>query len=248
MITEALCEKMSQAEAVAALAGIDAVYSYERPGSARGKKWYQLLPHIFRSNAPSFTVSGDSDGVLVRNIDELAYFRENPCKGELISDASLYSMNSEAREFLREQGVSAETLPYEISGRDIEERGARGSVLVIYGRVPLMISAQCLYITGRGRKCEKRKSGHTVKIKDRKGAEMEALSFCRYCYNVIYNSVPLLIEPEGSWLEKNGIDRIRLDFTTETEEEAVRIARAILSGDTSKISSFTRRHFKKGVM
>lgn len=94
----------------------------------------------------------------------------------------------------------------------------------IYGRLPLMISAQCLAKTTRG--CDK-KSG-IYQLRDRKGTEFCVKCQCRFCYNIIYNSVPVSLFPELEAAERLGAGGWRLSFTLEGKEETRRVLREFL--------------------
>ena len=73
-----------------------------------------------------------------------------------VLDSSVYTFNSAAQELVKKFGVAGDTVPAELNFREMRRRENRDSELVVYGRLPLMISAQCLAKTTRG--CDK-KSG-----------------------------------------------------------------------------------------
>ncbi len=229
---------MDQARAVSKIDGVSAIYSQKKPELAEGVKWYQLLPRIFRPK-DELDMDISSDGVLVRNMDELAFAVSLAGGTEIISDTSLHALNPDALSFLKEQGVTADTLSFEMSRRDIEERGAEGSILVCYSRVPLMVTAQCMYRAGHSDKCVKTPDGHREALVDRKGRKIQAVSDCRYCYSVLYNPVPLLIEPDRAWLERTGISRIRLDMSVENPDETSDIVRSFVQGRVPQLREFT---------
>ena len=115
----------------------------------------------------------------------------------------------------------------------------KGMELVVYGRAPMMISAQCLKkTTGR---CDGRPS--VMVLEDRKGAGMPVINCCRFCCNTIYNAVPAVLYDLPEETEAVGACAYRYEFTDETADEV----RKILAG-TWKPSAFTRGHFKKSVL
>ena len=64
--------------------------------------------------------------------------------------------------------------------------------ILVYGRLPVMVSAQCLLKTN-GR-CLKQQGGKKVcRLTDRMGKTFPVSAECRYCYNIIYNSTPLVL-------------------------------------------------------
>ena len=111
--------------------------------------------------------------------------------------------------------------------------------LTVYGRAPMMVSAQCINKTVHG--CDKRQ--RCLKLKDRKGAEMPVKNICRFCYNEIYNSVPTVLYDMSDTIERIAPDALRYDFTTETAQEV----REILAKVPLKAGTFTRGHLKRGV-
>ena len=117
----------------------------------------------------------------------------------------------------------------------------------MYGRQILMVSAQCVRKNTAG--CDK-KSG-ILALKDRKGMQFPAKCCCDFCYNVLYNSVPLGLLRELKELSSCEYAGYRLSFTTENQKETARILRlfaqamqGILPEDTMP---FTKGHYQRGV-
>ena len=163
-------------------------------------------------------------------------------------DSSVYTFNSAAQELVKKFGVSGDTVPAELTFREMRRRENRDSELVVYGRLPLMISAQCLAKTTRG--CDK-KSG-IYQLRDRKGTEFCVKCQCGFCYNIIYNSVPVSLFPELEAAERLGAGGWRLSFTLEGKEETRRVLREFLgagSGADKKQEEtpYTKGHFRRGV-
>ena len=229
---------------------------------AAGKKAYYALPFVFRQEARRLFEKEETlgqlrqaglDGVLLRSLDELAFWQEKDLPGKRIADAGLYSWNREAEAFLTEAGAEVLTLPPELHEKDYGEARFLPREQVVYGRLPLMVSAQCvqrtkedcLKMTGQPALTEPR---FTV-LTDRTGAEMPCESRCRFCMGVIYNAVPLYLgdiaRNETAW---------RLQFTDESEAETARIlnlfADALRRGEKPgrpEDFAFTRGNYKRGV-
>ena len=141
-----LFEDSSMAKRLSGLEGIDAVYSADYPfdGETRGVRWYRLFPYVFRLGSEA-EPDERADGVMVRNIDELGYVLSSGYEGEIITDAGVYTMNSQSVRELTEDGVTRTVYPLEANFHELRERGyAKTSVLVVYGRAMLMISANCV--------------------------------------------------------------------------------------------------------
>ena len=84
-----------------------------------------------------------ADGVLVRNMESLLFARKYAPTLSVVTDYSIYTMNSEAKAFLKAAGASRVTVPLELNERELRQRGCAADEAVIYGYIPLMISAQC---------------------------------------------------------------------------------------------------------
>ena len=291
MYTGVLCETEGLAEKLSSLEGVDRIYSYEYPysgsGKEKGKKWIQLLPYVFRSDT-KLTIDSRSDGVMVRNTDELMYVLSEGYRGEVVSDSCLYTMNSEAVKTLLSMGVTRAVYPLELEFKELRERGfAELSELVLYGRSPLMISANCVYKDSTKKCAGKEQEGDGsrredasnisnvsgagkgqfyVNLTDRKRTDFPVLCDCRYCCNVIYNSVPTSLHKAMERVRELSPASVRLDFTTEDFESAEKIIKyyvnlieAFDEGERSgafgaagieipgELESFTYGHFRNGV-
>ena len=158
--------------------------------------------------------SGKIKGLLIRNLEDLAYFNQD-YGDRIITDFSLYSYNMTATSVF-DHYSAGHTLPLELSKSEADDilRGASIFERVIYGRAPLMITANCIRKTLKS--CSH--SGGFETIIDRKGISFPVRCDCHHCLNVIYNSVPLL-------LEKDRRDDItgRIEFSNENSEEVSEI-------------------------
>ena len=196
----------------------------------------------------------ESDEILVRTADGLGFLIQNGYKGKIIADAGLYTFNRASKQFLKDSGVYRDTVPLELNYHEIRERGVEASELVIYGHVPMMISAQCLYKNTKDACRKDEKNGHRTVLKDRIGKNLPVICFCRYCLNVIYNSVPLSLHTELEKIRTLDVPSVRLSFTVEKPEEALDITGffiKLLSGtsraDSVPFKEYTRGHFIRGV-
>ena len=213
------------------------------------------LPYVFReagvrwlSEHKTELAEAGFDGFLVRNLDEAGFFESFPVPGKRIFDAGLYTWNHVAAQIMRSLGADELTLPYELNLHELGERGTdERDTLVVYGKIPLMLSAQCTKKNTGGCLKKKAVSGLSAPafstLTDRKGAVFTEDSRCLLCYTVIYNSVPLwLIDkiPEGT-------GRVRLMFTDEPEEEMRAVLKAFERRESPREGRFTRGHFTRGV-
>ena len=76
------------------------------------------------------------------------------------------------------------------------------------------------------------------------------------CYNIIYNTAPLVLLEQIGEIEEMGIHEIRLHFTIEDTEETKRVIRiyadAFWRGQKTLTAAevfadFTRGHYKRGI-
>lgn len=248
------------------LAGIDGIYlpsdrlapsSWAAAAAAchrAGKRAYLALPWVMRREAGQYLLAHEKeclaaafDGFLVRNTDEAGFLTERKWPGEKIFDAGMYSWNREAAAVMRSLGADVLTLPYECRKQEWDILGYEGKEMVVYGRLPVMISAQCARKTGGN--CLQAGGGGDLlrfhgfyELRDRKGAKFLQDSHCLFCYNVIYNSVPL-------WLADRipaACGRIRFAFTDEGPEAAAALIASFRQGK-GKPALYTRGHFTRGV-
>lgn len=218
------------------------------------KQCFLALPYIFRERGARFLEKNVGwiqkagfDGYLIRSLEELFFLKRHHLEGRFIADHNLYTWNREAAAFLREAGCTNTTLPIELTGREWRERGIRGEELIVYGRLPMMISAQCLKNSLIG--CDR--TPDLLVLKDRMGNRMPVKNYCTYCYNVVYNNRPLALMEEAKELLEQKPGAVRVIFTVETREETAERLKgftdAFLYGRKSSISigEFTRGHYKR---
>ena len=80
-------------------------------------------------------------------------------------------------------------------------------------------------------------------LKDRKDAFMPSENICRFCYGVIYNSVPTAIYDLKGEIRDIAPDSIRYEFTIENGKEVL----DVLGSERPAEGSFTRGHFRRSV-
>lgn len=223
---------------------------------AAGKSCFYRMPHVFReetkmlyAQTERFEALHHFDGVLFENYEEFFFLRGNGFDGKLIPDHNMYSYNRFAKEFWRQQGIRKDTAPLELNDRELAVRGCADSEILAYGRLPMMVSAQCL--RKNTDRCTNR-SG-LLFLKDRKGKQFAVKNNCKFCYNIIYNQVPLSLFDQKDELDALKPLGLRLSFTIETPEKAEAVARAFTERFVEEknfeydFGDFTRGHFKRGV-
>ena len=132
-------------------------------------------------------------GFLVRTLEDLSFLRDKYPEAPIITDYNLYTYNSKASEFL-DMYSGDHTYPLELSSSECMDLSeTRNTEKVVYGRVPLMITANCIRKTLKS--CSHKAGFET--IIDRKGIAFPVKCDCLHCMNVIYNSVPLMIPADS---------------------------------------------------
>ena len=184
-------------------------------------------------------------GVLVRNLEQLSYVKNSGFKGRIVPDYGLYLWNREAyslyKEILNDRFFSDFNLPLELNYGEIHEtlKGIYSKLISderedksvfptvgmqIYGRVPMMHTANCIRNTFKGCTGNRGKltETDTIYINDRTGRTMPVTYDCRYCSNIIWNSVPVSLHKKMDKLRSLS-DKyrfcFRIDMTTEKKEE-----------------------------
>lgn len=217
---------------------------------AAGKEIYLVMPYIFRERtrkqyeAAYNRIFGVGwDGILIANYESFAFLKEHGYTGRIMTDYNLYEFNQESRKFWKEKGVFEFTAPVELTERELQDLRVKDGEVIVYGYLPMMISAGCIQKTTRG--CLK-KSGQTT-ITDRYRNPFVVKNECDYCYNILYNYVPLYLGDRMEEVYQIGPGRIRLMFTTERQQEVRQILSAYFEGKELPEGTYTRGHWKRGI-
>lgn len=185
---------------------------------------------------------------LVRNPESLYALKKIRHQKELIGDLHLYALNHEAVSCFHELGITRTCAPVELHKKELLQRNVTGEDLIVYGRIPLMVSAQCVLKTRE--QCKK--TAGMTQITDRMNMHFPVQNCCEDCYNVLYNSMPLSLHDENDLIEKLHPYSIRLMFTTEPEikiRERIRQFEHLLIDHEAFTPDypFTKGHLKRGV-
>ena len=237
--------------------------SYDKP-------LFAALPFVLRQNdiplakeVVSECLSAGAQGFLVRNLEEFALLKELGLESLCITDHSLYSFNDLAAAFWKNNGAARITLPLELSGAELAHLNCPTAEQVVYGYIPLMISAQCL--RDNTDRCDR--SCHEAKLTDRTGARFSCRCECSpwkgkstagsgTCYNILCNSVPLSLLPVLDRCLALDPLAVRAEFTDESPSVTGIILDALVSGiekgeavaDPPEMGRATRVCFRRGVL
>lgn len=221
--------------------------------SDSGKSPYIVLPAVFRQKDKAYIdnllkkISDRISGVVIKNIDELGYVDEKLIENIYI-DNSLYSFNDYAYEYLKKMKAKRITLPFELNYKELRRLAKEDNELVVYGKIPLMITANCINNTFSG--CDRK--AKDVEIKDRLGINFNVFNCCNFCYNIIFNNVPLSLLDRQNKIKCINTANLRLNFTTEDYKQTKYILEKYVkvfyyNEYSDEIKEFTRGHFNRGV-
>lgn len=221
----------------------------------RRVQYYMALPHVLhrqyvgslRQEATGYLADG-FDGFLVRNLEEYALLRRLSMGKRIQLDYSMYTMNREAQEFFRSKGVSGMTAPVELNHRELRDLDNHDVELIVYGYQVLMVSAQCTRKNTAF--CDRKKA--VLTLKDRKNACFTVQCHCDFCYNLLYNSVPMGLLRERDEVAELGFCGGRIQFTLEDAKETKSVLKMFAKayGEKGAIQQnrmFTHGHFQRGV-
>lgn len=222
------------------------------------KQCLLVMPHIFRDRAKEYfethrsrLESAGFDGLVIRAWEELELVREWKISIPLVMDYGIYTMNHRAEDFVREMAPELSmrfTLPVELNSRELEARDSRERELIVYGSIPVMVTAQCIRKTVEG--CSK--CPEYLYLRDRKKKVFPVRNQCRFCCNTIYNSSPLSLLKDKKQIDRLQPEVLRLAFTSESAAQTGEVldayVKTFLHQEPVELEGeFTRGHFKRGV-
>lgn len=193
------------------------------------------------------------DVLLVRNLDEAMlledFFGAHPELKERIRrnfDYTVYGYNQEAIQALVSLGADGLTYPIELTYhecRKLQEKlqsiglGELPFELMIYGHLPMMVSANCIQRTSA--RCDH--GNRILQLRDRMGKDMPVRCYCTYCYNQIFNAEPLVLYDLPDEVRALQPQCLRYDFSV----EPAAVVRQVLEGAVPR--NMTRGHFRHGI-
>ena len=214
-----------------------------------------MLPYIERKGyMPVFyqyledLINEGAAGFLARSFESASHLMRLGFAKMTILDAGVYTWNSEALMWAEENGFIRVTAPYELNKKELRRRGRRDSEVIVYGRIPLMVTVQCL------RKNLTECSGRSgvIYLRDRTKRVFPVKQDCIFCYNTVYNSDVLSLIGETDFLNAAGFATRRISLTTETYDESEDVLLSferVYHGEMpdNLTASYTKGHFNRGV-
>ncbi len=240
---------------------------------------YIALPYIVRQKDLPYLggllpALQAADGVLVRNAESYYWLISKGYQGKINTDAGIYTFNRRSLAFWQKKADIC-CLPYELnkketrrliegkeqSGnqRNIEDIPAERTDLqikgsqteqIVYGRIPLMLTANCVAKTLGGCRKGSGAEKENLLLTDRYRKQFPVENRCEQCYNVIYNTVPLSLHEKVA--AANLSYPIRVQLTVESAKETKEVLgfwKNILQGKnvTPPYTEYTLGHEKRGV-
>lgn len=228
------------------------------------KKLLLAMPSAFRaqtaaayeeewSDIQKLHKAGNIEGFLAKNYDSLGFLDRMGVPAEHVwLDSQIYTFSSGAASFFRELGYRNRTLPLELNAKELRRLPKDGSILVIYGHTPFMVSNQCVNKNISG--CDRTEK--KLELIDRYGKHLPVKNYCSICTNIIYNSIPTLLFSDRTWSEVEAVcpRMLRMDFSVESEAETAAVLalyeKQVLGRKTNEplfSGEFTKGHFARGV-
>ncbi|MCD8046870.1 MAG: U32 family peptidase [Clostridiales bacterium] len=221
-----------------------------------GKAAAYCLPHVFRENTASRYRREEwkdlllrFDAVWARGYDSLGFCRDElelPAE-RICLDRSLYVFSGTAYRAFSQPGFRRCTASPELNENELAHMPNGRTEFCLYGREPVMVSAQCVY---KNYGCP----GTECDLTDRFGNRFPVKRNCGDCYNLIYNSRPLFLFHQAKRIGAPGFGSYRIVFVSEGPEEVRRILqtyrRSFLLGEIPEMPQadcFTGGHFRRGV-
>ena len=180
---------------------------------------------------------------LVGNLGLLLPVRE--CGMHPRGDFGLNIYNSAALQSIREMELRSQCLSFEMTLPQIRDakKGLPCEILA-YGRLPLMITENCL-IRGRTGQCTCHLG--SAKLVDKTGSEFPIIRDGNTCRSVLLNGKKLYWLDRQEDLARLGLWAVRLYFTTENPQEVDRVLSACRSGEAMDPGACTRGLYLRGL-
>ena len=232
-------------------------------GLAGKTQIFAALPYIIRKADNHYmerllkllTEESIFTGCMIRSLEGYAYLVQNHYAGKITSDAGFYIWNQETLNFWSDR-LDSFCLPWELNAGEqrmlltvLSENSSIVPEKIIYGHIPMMVTANCVFKTTG--KCLKQTEGSGLtQLSDRYQKKFPVAANCMHCMNIIYNSIPLSLHMSlDKWKTSAAY---RLDFTVEdyrTSLEIMEYFLNVINGENANLpyTEYTTGHEKRGV-
>ncbi|MCL2124740.1 MAG: U32 family peptidase [Oscillospiraceae bacterium] len=178
---------------------------------------------------------------LVSNIGHIQFAKSHGMN--VRGDFGLNVYNSETLRVLRSLGLSSATLSFELRFAEIRDMSKHiDTELIVYGRLPLMVSETCIIKNSTGAcTCDS-----FAGIEDGQGALYPVVPEFG-CRNILLNSKKLFLADKRRSTATLGLWAERLFFTTENAVECVAVMKRYMGQSNYAPSGYTRGLYYSGV-
>ena len=161
----------------------------------------------------------------------------------LRGDFGLQVFNSQAAKEYKRMGFESLTASFELKLAQVRDLSkAVDTELIAYGRLPLMITENCVVKNRFGRcVCD-----NALGLTDRKGMQFPVLKAFG-CRNEIFNGNKLFLADRAQDYQRAGLWAIRLCFTTENAKECARVLERYRGEGTYVPNNYTRGLYYRDV-
>ncbi|MCL2391865.1 MAG: U32 family peptidase [Oscillospiraceae bacterium] len=178
---------------------------------------------------------------LVGNVGHIQFAKSHGM--EVRGDFGLNVYNSESLYALRNLGLKSATLSFELRLAEVRDMSKPlDTELITYGRLPLMITENCIVKSTSGACVCDSFSG----LVDRQGALFPVVPEFG-CRNILLNSKKLFMADKSQAVSSIGLWAQRLSFTTENAVECVSVVKRYMGEGDYVPSGFTRGLYFRGV-
>ncbi|MBP3685251.1 MAG: U32 family peptidase [Oscillospiraceae bacterium] len=184
---------------------------------------------------------------LVGNLGLLGPVREAGMR--IHGDFGLNIYNSATMNVMQQLELTSATVSFEATMPQIRDMSkAVKTEFIAYGRLPLMVTEQCLIRNHTGEcACQTLGSRHNTKLVDKTGAEFPVIKDGDNCRSVLLNGKKLSWLDRQDDINKLGVWAMRLYFTTESAREVDRILGEYLNPTQFDPGACTRGLYLRGV-
>ena len=159
-------------------------------------------------------------------------------------DFGLNITNAPASERMVKAGFSSVTASFELSAKQISALAAYADTeMIVYGRVPVMITEKCVIRASSGRCSCATPSGMSDPFGNVWPVEKES-----NCRNVIYDRCKLFLADKSTVYSQAGLWGIRLLFTTESARECAEVAGRYRGMNHYEPNNISRGLYPKGAL
>lgn len=224
-----------------------------------GKRVFYIMPAIFRKQTSDFYEGVGKefgrlllDGYLIKNYEEFGCLKTlQIADKEIRLDHNLYTYSNRTAQAFYQAGAARDTIPLELNRKELAHRENGRSEMLVYGYLPLMISASCVHKNTA--MCDQKQE--LLYLKDRYNVRFPVKNSCQDCYNILYNAKPLFLLSLAKDLKKLKPAAFRIHFTFEAEPEIEAVLKAYESAFIQKnlilakdwLEDYTNGHYKRGV-